>query len=62
MGKKAVIHKSIENRIFVIRGVKVLLDSDLAELYAVTVKRLNEQVKRNADRFPEGLHVSSDAR
>ena len=53
MGKKAIIHKSIENRIFIIRGIKVLLDSDLAELYGVTVKRLNEQVKRNADRFPE---------
>ncbi len=34
---------------------KVLLDSDLAELYRVTVKRLNQQVKRNAERFPEDL-------
>jgi len=36
-----------------VRGHVVILDSDLAALYGVTVKRLNEQVKRNADRFPE---------
>jgi len=53
MRKKAIIHRSIENRILVIRGVKVLLDTDLAELYGVTVKRLNQQVARNAERFPE---------
>ena len=43
----------IENRIFLIRGQKVMLDADLAELYGVTTKRLNEQVKRNRARFPE---------
>ena len=43
----------IENRIFLIRGQKVMLDTDLAELYGVTTKRLNEQVKRNRARFPE---------
>lgn len=43
----------IQNCIFTIRGVQVMLDSDLAELYQVEVKRLNEQVKRNIDRFPE---------
>ena len=43
----------MESRILFIRKRKVLLDSDLAELYRVTVKRLNEQVKRNAERFPE---------
>jgi hypothetical protein len=42
-----VIHK-----IFLIRGQKVLLDSDLAELYGVPTFRLNEQVKRNVKRFP----------
>jgi hypothetical protein len=36
-----------------LRGQAVILDSDLAALYGVTVKRLNEQVKRNADRFPD---------
>ena len=42
----------IESRILLIRGHKVTLDSDLAELYQVSTKRLNEQVKRNKDRFP----------
>jgi hypothetical protein len=42
----------VESRILVLRQQKVILDSDLAELYGVPVKRLNEQVKRNEDRFP----------
>jgi hypothetical protein len=42
----------IESRILLVRGHKVILDSDLAELYGVTTKRLNEQVKRNHERFP----------
>ena len=42
----------IERSILFLRGHKVMLDSDLAELYGVTTKRLNEQVKRNRDRFP----------
>lgn len=42
----------IESMIYLIRGHKVMLDSDLAELYKVTTGRLNEQVKRNIDRFP----------
>jgi len=42
----------IERRINFIRGQKVILDKDLAELYQVPVKRLNEQVKRNINRFP----------
>jgi hypothetical protein len=53
MEKRAIIQKPIESRILFIRGVRVLLDSDLAELYGVTAKRLNEQVKRNAVRFPK---------
>jgi ORF6N domain len=43
----------IERMIFVIRGQKVMLDSDLAELYEVETKVLNQAVKRNAERFPE---------
>jgi hypothetical protein len=43
----------IERRIYLIRGQKVMLDSDLAELYQVPTFRLNEAVKRNSDRFPE---------
>ena len=42
----------IESRIQFIRGYKVMIDADLAQLYGVPTKRLNEQVKRNAERFP----------
>lgn len=42
----------IANRILVVRDVRVMLDSDLASLYGVTVRRLNEQVRRNPGRFP----------
>jgi len=44
---------AIQQRIFLIRGEKVIVDADLAEFYGVPTKRLNEQVKRNPDRFPE---------
>ena len=43
----------IKSRIFTIRGIQVMLDSDLAELYGAETKRLNEQVKRNLERFPD---------
>jgi hypothetical protein len=43
----------IERRIYLIRGHKVMIDVDLAELYEVPTKRLNEQVRRNRRRFPE---------
>ncbi|HXM82695.1 MAG TPA: ORF6N domain-containing protein [Burkholderiales bacterium] len=43
----------IRSRILLVRGHKVLLDADLAALYGVTTKRFNEQVRRNAARFPE---------
>jgi len=42
----------IESRIFTMRGLQVMLDSDLATMYQVEVKRLNEQVRRNFERFP----------
>ena len=48
----AVLVKRVERRIFLIRGQRVMLDSDLAELYGVPTKRLNEQVRRNITRFP----------
>jgi hypothetical protein len=44
---------SVESLILVVRGQKVILDSDLARIYGVPTKRLNEQVRRNKDRFPE---------
>ena len=46
------VEASIRARIFTIRGVQVMLDRDLAELYGVQTSRLNEQVKRNRTRFP----------
>ena len=46
---------AIKSRIFTIRGVQVMLDRDLAILYGVSTSRLNEQVKRNAERFPESF-------
>ncbi len=49
----AVPTDSIERRIYLIRGMKVIIDSDLAELYQVLTKNLNLAVRRNLDRFPE---------
>lgn len=45
--------EEIAQRIFVLRGQRVMLDADLARIYGVSTGRLNEQVKRNARRFPE---------
>jgi hypothetical protein len=58
MGKKKpsneiVTPERIEKAIHVVRGQRVMLDSDLADLYGVTTSRLNEQVSRNRERFPE---------
>ena len=43
----------IEGKILTIRGMRVMIDSDLAELYGVTTSNLNKAVKRNLERFPE---------
>ncbi len=48
----ALLVQRVERRIIVIRGEKVMLDSALADLYGVTTKHLNQQVRRNAARFP----------
>jgi ORF6N domain len=45
--------RDLERRIYIVRGQRVMLDSELADLYGVPTKRLNEQVHRNLDRFPE---------
>ncbi|MDD4352974.1 MAG: ORF6N domain-containing protein [Candidatus Nanoarchaeia archaeon] len=45
----------IKNRIYSLRGIQVMLDMDLAEFYKVKIKRLNEQVKRNIERFPDNF-------
>jgi hypothetical protein len=52
-GKLVVPIERVDRSILVVRGEKVILDADLAELYRVATKRLNEQVKRNRGRFPE---------
>jgi len=46
-------NKDIRNMIYTFRGKQVMVDRDLADLYQVQTKRLNEQVKRNLGRFPE---------
>ncbi len=60
MSKKTLINpvhaeQHVERRILLIRGHKVMLDADLAELYGVQTKNLNKAVKRNLERFPEGF-------
>jgi len=52
MSKDLIPQEIIENKIFILRGKKVMIDWDLARLYEVETKRLNEQVKRNLRRFP----------
>lgn len=46
---------NIKSRIYTARGVQVMLDSDLAELYQVETKALNQVVKRNIEKFPESF-------
>ncbi len=50
--RELILVEAIEPRILFVRGQKVMLDRDLAELYGVSTKRLNEQVRRNQHRFP----------
>ena len=52
-GKSAVVEESLEPLIFTVRGHRIILDADLARLYGVTTKRLNEATKRNRQRFPD---------
>ena len=47
--------KRIEDLIFLVRGQRVMLDSDMAKVYGVSTTRLNEQFQRNEDRFPESF-------
>ena len=53
--------RPVETLILNLRGQKVLLDADLAAIYGVPTKRLNEQVKRNAARFPEDFVFQLDS-
>ncbi len=52
-GKTLIPIERIASQIYLIRGGKVMLDEDLATLYGVPTKRLNEQVSRNRERFPD---------
>ncbi len=51
--KNKILETNYSSLIYEIRGFKVMLDSDLANLYGVETRRLKEQVRRNIDRFPE---------
>jgi hypothetical protein len=51
--KELLLDKQILKIIILVRGEKVILDSDLATLYGVETRRLNEQVRRNIDKFPD---------
>ena len=53
MNKLTIDNQTIENKIYAIRDMQVMLDRDLAELYGVETKRINEAVKNNRDKFPE---------
>ena len=54
MSKQALVSvERVQRSLLLLRGRRVILDSDLASLYSVPVKRLNEQVRRNTERFPE---------
>jgi hypothetical protein len=61
MGKEVFLTERIARAILVIRGEKVLLDSDLAALYGVTTGNLNKAVKRNAERFPTDFIFQLDS-
>lgn len=52
IGRAIVMAESIEEKIFLIRDCRVMLDAELAALYGVSTKQLNQQVKRNRERFP----------
>ena len=56
--KLSEITEKIDRAILIIRGKKVMIDSDLAELFGVKTFRLNEQVKRNIHRFPKDFSFS----
>ena len=57
MKKEIVQFQEVENRIIIVRDQRVLLDSDVATLYNVETKRINEAVKNNPDKFPNGYVI-----
>lgn len=57
---KIIKIEDIENRVLTLRGGKVLLDSDIAELYGVETMDLNKSVKNNPEKFPDGYIIELD--
>ena len=53
-------YEEVENKIIEIQEQKVIIDSDVAELYGVETKRINEAVSRNLDKFPDGYLITLD--
>ena len=53
--------RTFQDRLYIIRGQKVMLDFDLAEIYGYSTKRFNEQVKRNISKFPEDFMIELNA-
>jgi hypothetical protein len=62
MPQSTIPTERIDNNILAIRGHKAMIDADLAALYGVTTKRLNQQVRRNIERFPEDFMFELNAR
>ena len=60
MTNEVVKYEQVKDRIITLRGVPVLLDADVAQLYGVETKRVNEAVKNNPDKFPEGFLFKLD--
>ncbi|MDE5915149.1 MAG: ORF6N domain-containing protein [Duncaniella sp.] len=58
--EKLVNYKEIENAVIELRGLRVILDADVARLYGVETKRVNEAVRNNPDKFPDGYILSLD--
>ena len=52
-----IVEEVVMNKIYIVRGQKVMLDRDLAELYQIETKQLKRQVKRNTERFPEDFMI-----
>jgi ABC-type lipopolysaccharide export system ATPase subunit len=50
--------EEVKKRVLIIQGEQILIDRDVAELYGVEVKRINEAVKRNPDKFPDGYVIT----
>ena len=60
MTTEVVKYEQVKDRIITLRGVPLLLDADVAQLYGVETKRVNEAVKNNLDKFPEGFLFKLD--